>query len=59
MYPDGTAMAYRLNGKLKKNIKKRKKIKMKFQPRILEKNVENLHKNGLIYTELSLKDLVL
>ena len=44
------------NGKLRNNIKKRKKIKMKCQLKILEWSVENLLKAGLKYILKSSKD---
>ena len=46
MYPDGIAMGYQSNGKLKKGIKKIKKTKTKFQWMNLEKNAGNLLTNG-------------
>ena len=41
--------------KLRKNTKKRKKIKMKFQQKNFEKNAESLQKNGLVFTKRNLK----
>ena len=52
----GIAMDYLLNGKLKNNIKKIKKIKMKSRSQNLEKSVEILHKNGLKFIKRNLKD---
>ena len=42
--------------KIEEQYKKRKKIKMKFQQKILEKNVENLHRNGLEFIKTNSKD---
>ena len=42
----GIVMAYQSNGRLKSNIKKIKKIRMKFLLKILEESVEILQKNG-------------
>ena len=39
---------HQMNGKSRNNIRKRKKIKMKFQLKILDKSVENLQKVGLM-----------
>ena len=47
MFLDGIVMVYQSNGKLKNNIKKRKKIKMKFPSKILDKNAENLLKSWI------------
>ena len=44
--PGGIVMVFQLSGKLKNNIKKIKKIKMKFQLLSLEKNADPLLKNG-------------
>ena len=49
MFPVGIVTDYLSNGKLKNNTKK-KKIKMKFLSKILDKNVENLQKVGSMYT---------
>lgn len=54
MYLDGIVMAYQSSGRLKKNIKKTKKIKMKFLLKILEKSVEILQKNGLMFILMNL-----
>ena len=54
--PVGTVTDYQLNGKLKNNIKKRRKTKMKFQLKILEKSVVNLQKSGLEFIKRNLKD---
>ena len=47
------------NGKLRNNIKKIKKIKMKYQLMSLEKNVEISQINGLMYIKNNLKDQAL
>ena len=44
--PGGIVMVFQLSGKLKNNIKKIKKIKMKYQLLSLEKNADPLLKNG-------------
>ena len=44
--------------KIEEQYKKKKKTKMKFRLRILEKNVENLLNNGSTYILKSLKGLV-
>ena len=56
MYLDGTVMDCQLNGKLKNNTKKIKKIKMMCLLLSLEKNVEILQVNGLIFIKINLKD---
>ena len=56
MYLDGIAMDYQLNGKLRNNTKKIKKIKMMYLLLSLEKNVEILQVNGLIFIKINLKD---
>ena len=58
MFQVGTVTDFLLNGKLRNSIKKIKKIKMKFQLKILEKNAEILQKNGLTYISKNFKDLV-
>ena len=42
--------------KIEEEYKKRKKIRMKFLQRIFEENVENLQKNGSVFTKRNLKD---
>ena len=44
--PGGIVMVFQLSGKLKNNIKKIKKIKMKYRLLSLEKNADPLLKNG-------------
>ena len=44
--PGGIVMVFQLSGKLKNNIKKIKKIKMKYRLLSLEKNADLLLKNG-------------
>ena len=56
MFQAGIAMDFQLSGKLKNNIKKRKKIKTKYLLKILDKNVGNLQKVGSMYTLKSLND---
>ena len=49
---------HQMNGKLKNNIKRIKKIRMMYQLLNLEKNVEILQINGLMYIKNSFKDQV-
>jgi len=46
IYVPGGVMVFQLSGKLKNNIKKIKKIKMKYRLLSLEKNADPLLKNG-------------
>ena len=59
MFQGGIVMVYQLNGKLSNNIKKIKKIRMKYQLLNLEKNVDHLQKNGLKSIKVNLNDYVL
>ena len=42
--------------KIEEEYKKKKKIKMKFQQKILERNAENLQKNGSVFIRGNLRD---
>ena len=42
--------------KIEEEYKKKKKIRMRFQPKSLDGSVEILHKNGLVFINKSLKD---
>ena len=54
--PGWDCLDYQSNGKLRNNTKKIKKIKMMYLLLSLEKNVEILQVNGLIFIKINLKD---
>ena len=56
MFLDGIVTGYPLNGKLRNNIKKIKKIRTKSLSLNLEKNAELLLKNGLKFIKVNLND---
>ena len=58
MYLAGIVMDLPIEWKIEEQYKKKKKIKMKYPLKTLDKNAENLQKNGLRFILKNLKDWV-